>query len=405
MKHKLLTFSVFLILISSLSFGNCPNIFFGQPTTDWYRGLSIPTVEVYYLTQGNIRSLVHACHPKSDYIYEWENGFYIFGVYAGTYKGQCKWVTCPDPQKNPNERMIIVMAEASKFGTKFIIDSVKWDPFFYGSSLIPSFGFFNFDRSNGTVHDAGILAAPKVKASNAIVRGTYNVNLQIPIPRSGYYSDSGITPSSLIAGIAIFGKEAQSYPFDLDVSEFQLLKVVPVDKNDLQSFTVETNLSLQTFNPEKYYLAYTLIINDGTDLPLGGKLTLPFTSPAVPAFVSPIIMGMEAEKVIMSNEDDLIVASSTKNPLNSIKAIKDGYEVSLEFAVSNPENKKVEIYKSYDLENWEKIFDETLRGKENFKFKDYLDFEPELGVFYEIKLINSETGEEIYKAKTRAREF
>lgn len=401
MTHKIFVLVGYLILFSLVSFGGCWPYQFGQLATDWYRGMSIPTIESFYFTKGKIMSLVGDCHPKSQYIFAWEDGFYIWGIYAGNGLNQCQNVACPQPYLNPNERIVFVSAEQSSSGTRFIVDSVKWDS--------SGFGYFNFDRTDGVVHEAGILLPPKVKSSSVIVRGITDTTVEIPIPKKGYYSDPDINPASLIAGIAIYVKISDTAPNNLHPYEFQLLKAVPVNLENYSNIlnpVLVTEVRIPVYYEGKAYISYTLILNDGTEAPLENKLTLPLTSPATclsQSFRNATDLRLDSTDIERVNTD--IDVNPSVAPISFVKAVKNGNRVELEIKVSgNMDSRDLEILRSYDLVNWQRLSEKAFVSGEDLRTTDVIDYEPELGVFYEIHLKDSETGNDIYILRTRARD-
>lgn len=57
----------------------------------------------------------------------------------------------------------------------------------------------------------------------------------------------------------------------------------------------------------------------------------------------------------------------------------------MEFCISESENfGDIEISRSYDLVNWEKMYYANERTGRDFNIKDNVNLELELGVFYEI---------------------
>ncbi len=397
MKQKVLSLTGLLSLLALVSFGSCWPYQFGQLATDWYRGMAIPTINGYYFIQTKSMSLVADCHPKSQYIFAWEDGFYIWGIYGGNSFSQCTNVTCPTPYNNPFERIVFVSAEKGINVTKFLIDSVRWDS--------SGFGFFNFDRTSEVVHEAGVLLPPKLKLPSIILRDSYNYVLEIPLPKNGYYSDPEINPASLIEGIAILIKYSNTRPTNLAVSEFKLLEAIPLDLSAV-SGNIEVNVSIPVVQKGTPYLAYTLIINDGSDRPIEAKPTLPFTSPVVKATQSPVTRTLEGDFVKLSQTEESLDVKSIVSPITGVRAFKNSSYVILEFSISDSSNiGAVEILRSYDLVNWEKISYVNERSQNDFSIKDNLDFESELGVFYEIQLKDPETGNEIYSVRTRARGY
>ncbi len=168
--------------------------------------------------------------------------------------------------------MIFVAAEKGIDGTRFIIDSVGWDA---------ENEYFNFDRSEGVAHEAGILYKPELLYSSVGPFGDLRAILEIPLPEKGYYSDPEILPSAIIAGVAVYAIQTNGSVKDgLSPSVLQLVKAEPIDlSSGLEKIEVSVRLRIQKgMTP---YFAYTLILEDGTDRLLADKIKLPLTSPFV----------------------------------------------------------------------------------------------------------------------------
>ena len=251
---RIFSFLVSALVGSMMALANCPSIPFHQSgPEDYYSGLNPRSVQGFYYDMATQTSNCQDCDPALNWTYAWKDGVALKGVFGGSSEWQCRGINCPMPWIRKGCRMVVVLSSSAGEGTRYIIDTVPWNN---------EENAFEFNNSNGAIHTAGWLKPPIV-TQNLLQGDDAKVNVIIPVPRGGFYSDTGFDARNLVWGIAVLGMYSTSPPASLQTNNFKVLSMLRVNLATLpQDPTLMINVqvdALRGTNCGIGYYAYTLV--------------------------------------------------------------------------------------------------------------------------------------------------
>ena len=398
------SFIVSALVLSSMAMASCFLQFQQRGPGDYYAGLDPRNMLGLYYDLGTRRSNCQFCDPVQEWTYAWKDGVALKGIFGGRSEWQCKGINCPRPWYNKGCRMVVALSSPTGAGTRYILDTVAWS---YEEKA------FEFDFSQGTIHTAGWLKPPSVTFDEASLHGPYaKVNVSIPVPRGGFYSDAGFDPRYLVKGIAILGTYSALAPATLKTKDFEVLATLSLDLASLgqdTSTTIETQVNaLKGAAAGNGYYAYTLILNNPGNLL--DSILLPYASPVTLARDSMEIIRSAVLEMGESDAGSQESSVTIRPRISDVMAVDGAGAIELKFSVSgDPAWYEVEVLRSTTLVEWATLNAGLLKAESFNSGRAFtlLDAEADVStlegdVWYEIRLVDRNTGELLDSLRTLA---